>query len=100
MRLRFEVTEERIFPQVKLLLEQAAAGGLRPMPSHHDYTEGTAANGVAITGGGGISFKMNSALAFRSEFSYQQSWLRPLWGHSFSSALRFSTGLILRMGTW
>jgi hypothetical protein len=89
-----------MFPQVKMLLEQAAARDLLPMPSHRDYTDSTAANGLAITGGGGISFKMNSALAFRSELSYQQSWVRPLWGRSFSGAVRFSTGLILRMGTW
>jgi hypothetical protein len=96
-----KLTEERMFPQAKRLLELAETPDPRSAPKHGEYTEDTAANGFALAGGGGVNYKLNAALTLRvAELSYQRSWAAPLWGRSFAEAIRFSSGLVLRMGTW
>jgi len=97
-----KLTEERMYPETKALLEAAASRDpqLR-QPSHADYTDETAANGFAVSGSGGVSCKLNNALAVRiAELGYQHSWAAPLWGRRYSDALSVSAGLVLRMGTW
>ena len=97
-----KLTEERLYPSTKLLLEAAAARSPRGQPvSHSQYTDETAANGLALNGGCGVNYKLNRALTLRvAELNYQHSWTAHLWGRSFNDAIRLSSGLVLRMGTW
>jgi hypothetical protein len=57
--------------------------------------------GFSISMGGGVDVKLNKALAFRvGNFDYMYSWLHPVAGTDYNQGLRFTTGLVLRIGTW
>lgn len=92
-----KLTEERMFPQKKALLEAGSPSTL----DHSEYTQQISTNGFAVSGGGGLNYKLNRALMVRvAELNYQHSWTPPLWSRSFAGALRLSSGVVLRMGTW
>ena len=51
--------------------------------------------------GGGLHYNLHPALTLRvAELSYRHSWTAPLWGRDYSNGLKWSSGLVLRMGTW
>ena len=51
--------------------------------------------------GGGLDIALNRALALHvANLDYTRSWLGTLNGTNFDRGLRFSAGLILRVGTW
>ena len=96
-----KMTEERMWPEKKRLLDQAAIRDNQPPPAHEAYTDAVESNGFALTAGGGVDYKMTRALAIRvAEVSYRRSWVGPLWGREYSSGFRVVSGLVLRMGTW
>jgi hypothetical protein len=97
-----KMTNERMWPKRKELLEEAASRKHNaPPPSHADYTDQAETNGFAISTGAGIDYKLNRALAIRvAEVSYRHSWVGPLWGRDYSNGLKIGSGLVLRMGTW
>ncbi len=96
-----KMTEERMYPDRKKLLDQLAARQSAAPPMHDQYTEQVEANGLAVSTSGGVDYKLTRALAIRmAELSYRHSWAGPLWGSTYSDSLRLVTGLVLRMGTW
>ena len=96
-----KVTEERMHSELKQLLEQAAIRDNKVPPSHDDYTEATESNGFAVKTGGGLHYNLHPALTLRvAELSYRHAWTAPLWGRDYSGGLQWSSGLVLRMGTW
>ncbi len=96
-----KITEERMYPDLKLLLEKAAIRENKPAPAHSDYTEQAESNGFALAPGGGLNYNLNSVLTLRVvELSYRHAWAAPLWGSDYSSGMQWSFGLVLRMGTW
>jgi hypothetical protein len=57
--------------------------------------------GFSISTGGGLDVKLNNALAVRvANLDYMYSWLSPVAGANYNQGLRFSMGLVLRIGTW
>ena len=57
--------------------------------------------GLAISTGGGLDIKINNALAFRvANVDYTYSWLHPVAGTNYNEGVRFSAGMVLRIGTW
>jgi hypothetical protein len=57
--------------------------------------------GPSISTGGGLDVKLNNALALRvANLDYMYSWLHPVAGNDYNQGLRFTTGLVLRIGTW
>lgn len=96
-----KVTEERMYPELKQQLERTAALENKTPPSHDDYTEAIESNGFSISTGGGVNYNFNPAVTLRvTELSYRRSWTAPLWGRDYSGGLEWSTGFVLRMGTW
>jgi hypothetical protein len=96
-----KLTEERMYPERKRLLEQLAVRNDSPPPLHDQYTQQMETSGLALATGGGIDYKLTRALAIHvAELSYRHSWAPPLGGRNFSESLRLVTGLVLRMGTW
>ncbi len=96
-----KLTEERMWPEKKKVLEAAALLNKAEPPSHMDYTDQAETSGFAISTGGGVDYKLNRALALRlAEVSYRRSWAGPLWGRTYSNGLKFVSGLVVRMGTW
>jgi hypothetical protein len=96
-----KMTEERMNPDRKELLSQLAIRHAAAPPAHDEYTEHAEATGFAVAAGGGVDYKLSRALILRvAELSYRHSWAPPLWGRTYSESVRFSSGLVLRMGTW
>jgi hypothetical protein len=57
--------------------------------------------GFSISTGAGLDVKLNSALAIRvANLDYMYSWLHPVAGTDYNQGVRFTTGLVLRIGTW
>jgi hypothetical protein len=96
-----KITEERMDPDLKQHLEKIAIRDNKLPPSHDDYTEATERHGFAVATGGGLSYNLSSALSLRvADLTYRHAWTSPLWGRDYSSGLQWSSGLVLRMGTW
>lgn len=71
------------------------------MEINGDYTQETESNGFAVATGGGVSYQLNKALSIKvADLSYRHSWTSPLWGRDYNNSLKFTSGLVLRMGTW
>jgi hypothetical protein len=77
-----------------------------PLPTrenwtHNEYTSSAGSNGFSLAAGSGIDYKMTRALAFRvADLEYTRSWVSGVSGMDFQRGVQFSTGLVLRMGTW
>jgi hypothetical protein len=97
-----KVTQERMHPQVKqMLLKKNPTPDNRSSLQRSEYVDLIEANGFGLKTGGGLSYKLNSALTFTvAEISYNNAWLSPLWGRDYSRSLQWSSKLILKMGTW
>jgi hypothetical protein len=90
-----------MYPELKQLLERTAAAENKLPPSHEDYTDATESNGLAVSTGGGLNYNLHPALTLRvADLSYRRAWTAPLWGREYSGGLQWSSGLVLRMGTW
>lgn len=65
------------------------------------YTQTTEANGFAVAVGGGMNIALNRVLAFRvGNLEYLHTLIGEYALGNYSNMVRFSTGLILRTGTW
>jgi len=96
-----KLTEERMYPQRKKVLEAIATRDNKEPPAHSDYTDQTESNGFAVSSGGGVEYAFNRAITIRvADFSYRHSWAAPLWGRDYSSSVKVTSGLVLHMGTW
>lgn len=69
-----------------------------PKPDFMDFQE---ANAFAVKAATGLDMKLTSALALRlASLGYTHTWTSPMNGVNYSNGLQFSTGIVLRMGTW
>lgn len=96
-----KLTQERIYPGVRAILESNAKANGTPAPQHEDYTRNWETNGFAISAGSGVDVRLNSALTLRvASLEYSHSWRNELNGINYRHSLQFTSGLVLRMGTW
>ena len=98
-----KLTQEDFFPAKKAALAAiyAQEGKKLDYPDHALYTTGAEAFGFAIKAGAGVDMKMTNALAYRvASIDYLHSWTGPINGMRLDQGLQFTTGLVLRMGTW
>jgi hypothetical protein len=55
----------------------------------------------SISTGAGLDVKLNNGLALRvANLDYMYSWLHPVAGNDYRQSVRFTTGIVLRIGTW
>ncbi|HWC95640.1 MAG TPA: hypothetical protein VG456_02790 [Candidatus Sulfopaludibacter sp.] len=98
-----KITHETMYPDKKTIVE-AANKNLDPSLAytlHDQYTSREETSGVAFTAGTGVDYKLNDALAIRvANIEYLHTSAASLGGLSYSSGLRVTTGLVLRLGTW
>ncbi len=96
-----KIYEERLFPELR---DQLLAKGVKGTYYHDvylDYTQNWHENGLAISLGAGVDVGINRALGLRlASVDYLHSWLSNLNGADFHEGIRFSTGLIVNMGSW
>lgn len=100
-----KVTHEQLYPEKKTELA-AAYPALSNNPDlahrlHALYTTDEESNGLAVSAGIGIDYKMNDALAIRvTNVEYSRSTISRVGGFSYSQSYEFSTGMVVRLGTW
>jgi hypothetical protein len=87
------LTHEEIDPAKKAQLAATAARDL--------YTRQSAITGFTVSTDAGLDLKLTSAVAIRvAEVGYRHSWHSSLDGINYSNALQFTSGLVVRFGTW
>jgi len=93
-----KITEKQVDPQVL-----SWVGGPPPM-TDGENSEGQRhweTTGVSMSMGGGLDVRLSAGLAWRfANFDYVRSWLGQLNGVNFDRGFRFTTGVVLRIGTW
>jgi hypothetical protein len=97
------LTHEKVDPLKKAQAEAAAAkeGKSLGFEDHGLYTEITAHTGFAVAAGAGLDWVIRSAIGLRvAELDYLHAWHSRLNGVSYANTAQFSTGLVLRFGTW
>ncbi len=100
-----KVTHEQLYPDKKQAVEREYPNPTGdPDLAHrlHDlYTSSEERDGLAISAGTGVDYKLSDAFAIRiANLEYSRSTLARLGGLSYSSGFQFSTGMVLRLGTW
>lgn len=69
-----------------------------PKPDFMDFQE---SNSLALKAATGVDVKLTNALALRlANLGYVRTWTSPINGVNYSNGLQFSSGIVLRMGTW
>ncbi len=96
-----KIYEEKLDPDLKKELLAEGVKGTYYHDVYLDYTRNWHENGLALSIGAGVDIGINRALGFRlASLDYLHSWLSPLNGSNFQDGFRFSTGLIVNMGSW
>jgi hypothetical protein len=96
-----KITEEYTNPVLKQQILSTLPPTKSPTSVYYDYTTSFETTGLSLSVGGGVDLRVNSAVAVRlGSVDYVHSWLARLNGTDFTHAVRFSTGLVLRVGTW
>ena len=99
-----KLTHELMYPERYALLtaiwkSQGSDPDKAPTPDQYTYTSET--NGFSLQGGLGLDYRINSALQLRvASVDYRHTWVPPLDGRNYANSLSFTTGLVLRMGSW
>jgi hypothetical protein len=96
-----KLTQERTDPE----LREEVLAAAKPTDSlnklHLKYTQHYETNGFALAAGIGVDYKLNNALAIRvASLDYSRSWTNDLNGVNYQRGIQFTTGMVLRMGTW
>jgi len=96
-----KLTQERVYPELELQLLAAATPTDDLNALHAKYSQHYETSGFAVALGIGVDYKLNSALAIRlGSLDYSRSWTSSLNEDSYRHALQFTSGLVIRMGTW
>ena len=93
-----KITEELEDPIKK---QQILSAG-EILSDHRDlYVKHWESTGLSLSVGGGLDVAINRGLALRvANLEYMRSWLGKMNGTDLDHGVRFSTGLVLRVGTW
>jgi hypothetical protein len=98
-----KITHEQFYPDKKMATEEANKN-LDPSLAytlHDQYTRQEEANGVALSAGTGVDYKLNDALAIRvASVEYLRSSIGTVGGLPYSRGLQVTTGMVLRLGAW
>jgi len=96
-----KITEEKLDPVAQQTILSQIPPGANKSKYRDLYTQHWETTGFSVAVGGGLDLALNRALAVRvANFDYTRSWLTELNGRNFNSGYRFSSGLVLRLGTW
>jgi hypothetical protein len=96
-----KITEEQLYPELQKQILSKLPPGTETGKYHDLYTRRWETTGFSMSMGGGLDVALNRALALRvANLDYTRSWLGDINGRNFDHGLRFSTGLVLRVGTW
>jgi hypothetical protein len=95
-----KMTSEIFYPDRKPA-SSTKVGNENAYKLHETYTSDSQTNAFAVQVGGGVDCTINRALAFKvADLEYLHAYGPEFNGMNPRSNLRFSTGIVLRMGTW
>lgn len=96
-----KLTEEQMWPERKALLEAASKQFGGEEPNRAEYTKQAETNTFSLAVGGGVDVSVTPALALRlADVRVQHAWSSTLDGSPYHYGVRFSMGVVLRVGTW
>lgn len=97
-----KVTHEIMDSELRARLQNEwDAGHLPHYPMRTDYSVQNSANGFALLTGGGVDINVRPALTVRvANLEYTRSFVPPVGRIDASQGVRFSSGLVLRLGVW
>ncbi len=96
-----KLTQELTDPELRSVLIAAATPTTDMNDLHAKYTQHSETNGFALSAGMGVDYKLNNALTIRvASLDYTRSWTSDLSGVSYQRGMEFTSGFVLRMGTW
>jgi hypothetical protein len=104
--LNFRVGGQKVYQEHSdPVLKQQILSALPPTKAastvYWEYTTRYETTGPSLSIGGGLDLRLNSAVAVHlGSVDYVRSWLNKLNGTDLTHAIRVSTGLVLRVGTW
>lgn len=88
---RWTLARERWRPHFQII-----AGGQKVT-----LDQGDDKNAFALGAGGGVDVRLNRAIALRlANFEYRHAWMRQPGMEDYRTSVRFSSGLVLQMGSW
>ncbi len=95
-----KVTQDLLLPERRnAVIAETGPSSLRER--HSEYLRRWEENAATVALGGGIDWHINRALAFRiGRLEFQRAWIPPVNGYDFRGGLRFSSGLVVKMGAW
>ena len=86
---------------------QAEVAGWKPntdegrAAKHDYYNTDWDTVGFAVQAGAGVDYKLTAALALTvGDLQYVHSWTNDINGVNYRNAIQFTSGLVVRMGTW
>jgi len=96
-----KITELYMNQEKRHLIEDLVPPGTKLSPYYDLFTTSYESTGFSLSVGGGFDYRLSSAIALRiGSLDYVHSWLDPVHGTEFNNGLRFTTGVVLRLGTW
>lgn|SRR5215469_1211211 len=96
-----KVTLQHADPKERAVITSIVPAGTDLNPYYHMFTTNYESTGLSMSMGGGLDYRLYSGLAVRvANLDYVHSWLAPVNGIDFNQGVRFTTGVVLRLGTW
>ncbi len=96
-----KMTQERFTPTERKRFEEDRQAATGKPPDYTLYADVQSTHGFQLQAGTGVDLRLGRAFAWRvASVSYAKSWTQPLNGVEYRDGVLFSSGLILRLGTW
>lgn len=97
-----KVSHDIVDSELRAKLQKEWDAGLLPhYPKRSDYSVEQSANGFALVAGGGVDINVNPVLTVRAaNLEYSRSFVPQVDRIDASHGVRFSSGVVLRIGTW
>ena len=88
-------------PEKRKEIQDKLAPGEDLNPHYDQFTTNYESTGLSLTIGTGLDYRLHPAVALRlANLDYVRSWLAEINQTNFNRGLRFSAGVVLRLGTW
>jgi hypothetical protein len=85
----------------KISREQTMPDRKKPLASHDEYTTSDDSNALTVHFGAGVDLNMGSAFAVRlANLELSRSSFPVSHAQNYNTSVQFTTGFVLRIGTW
>lgn len=97
-----KITQSKVDPVKKQEWdEEMQRNPMNVPPPVPDYMEFKEANAFAMRAATGVDVRLTSAVALRlANLGYMRTWTSPINGVNYNNGFQFTSGVVLRMGTW